>query len=78
VPLPIYPPGGRLLPFEGAGEVQTPVYYEKETLEIGDVIIFRAAKAGEICERFNEIICLADQQIVDRYLTYRGEGKCFL
>ena len=78
VPVPIYPPGGKLLPFEGAGEVQTPVYYEKETLEIGDNIFFRAAKAGEICERFNEIICLANQQVVDRYLTYRGEGKCFL
>jgi D-serine deaminase-like pyridoxal phosphate-dependent protein len=77
-PRPVYPPGGKLLPFEGAGEVQTPVYFEKETLEIGDAIIFRAAKAGEICERFNEIVCLADDQIVDRYHTYRGEGKCFL
>ncbi len=78
VPRPVYPPGGKLLPFEGAGEVQTPVTYKKETLEIGDAIIFRAAKAGEICERFDEIICLADQQVVDRYPTYRGEGKCFL
>lgn len=78
VPMPVYPPGGKLLPFEGAGEVQTPVYYKKETLEIGDVIIFRAAKAGEICERFNEIICFANEQVVDQFLTYRGEGKCFL
>jgi D-serine deaminase-like pyridoxal phosphate-dependent protein len=78
VPQPVYPPGGKLLPFEGAGEVQTPIYYEKETLEIGDAIIFRAAKAGEICERFNEIVCIADGRIVDRYPTYRGEGKCFL
>lgn len=78
VPQPVYPPGGKLLPFEGAGEVQTPVYYEQEALEIGDAIIFRAAKSGEICERFNEIVCLADEQIVARYHTYRGEGKCFL
>ncbi|WP_449619707.1 amino acid deaminase/aldolase [Robertmurraya sp. Marseille-Q9965] len=78
VPQPVYPPGGRLLPFEGAGEVQTPVYYENETLEIGEAIIFRAAKAGEICERFNEIICFSKNQVVNRYRTYRGEGKCFL
>ncbi len=78
VPQPVYPPGGKLLSFEGAGEVQTPVYYERETLEIGDPIIFRAAKAGEICERFDEILCVDQQQVVDRYLTYRGEGKCFL
>lgn len=78
VPQPVGPPGGKLLPFEGAGEVQTPVYYKNATLEIGDAIMFRAAKAGEICERFHEIICFEDQHVVDRYLTYRGEGKCFL
>jgi len=78
VPQPVYPKGGKLLPFEGAGEVQTPIYFEKEILEIGDAVVFRAAKAGEICERFNEIICVEQGKIVDRYLTYRGEGKCFL
>lgn len=77
-PQPVYPPGGRLLPFEGAGEVQTPVLFEKETLEMGGAIIFRPAKAGEICERFKEIVCVADQQVMDYYLTYRGEGACFL
>lgn len=78
VPKPVYPPGGKLLPFEGAGEVQTPVYFKDEKLEIGDPIVFRAAKAGEICERFNEIICFENQEIVERYPTYRGEGRCFL
>nr|WP_212921812.1 amino acid deaminase/aldolase [Ornithinibacillus bavariensis] len=78
VPKPVYPPGGKLLPFEGAGEVQTPVYFKDEKLEIGDPIVFRAAKAGEICERFNEIICFENQEIVEHYPTYRGEGRCFL
>lgn len=77
-PKPVFPPGGKLLSLEGAGEVQTPVFFEKETLKIGDAIVFRAAKAGEICERFNEIICLSKQEIVDQYQTYRGEGVCFL
>lgn len=66
------------MPLEGAGEVQTPVFFEQDTLEIGDAIIFRAAKAGEICERFNEIICFSNQEIVNHFKTYRGEGVCFL
>ena len=78
VPQPVYPRGGKLLPLEGAGEVQTPVYFEKEILEIGDVIVFRAAKAGEICERFNDIVLIENQKIVDNYKTYRGEGVSFL
>lgn len=78
VPEPVFPAGGKLLDLEGAGEVQTPVHYENETLEIGDAIVFRAAKAGEICERFQEIVCLSDQQVVGRFKTYRGEGVCFI
>ncbi|WP_042350267.1 amino acid deaminase/aldolase [Bacillus massiliigorillae] len=78
VPQPVYPKGGRLLPLEGAGEVQTPVYFDEAQLQIGDPIIFRAAKAGEICERFQEIVCISNGQIIERYETYRGEGGCFL
>lgn len=78
MPKPVYPIGGKLLPLEGAGEVQTPVYFEDSTLQIGDAIVFRAAKAGEICERFKEIICISNQKIVNRFDTYRGEGACFL
>ena len=78
VPQPVFPPGGKLLPFEGVGEVQTPVYFKNQHLEIGDAIIFRAAKAGEICERFNCMYCISRGEVTDQYLTYRGEGKCFL
>lgn len=78
VPKIVYPPHGKLIDLEGAGEVQTPVYYENENLEIGDPIIFRHAKAGEVCERFNDIICLRDTMITKRYKTYRGEGVSFL
>lgn len=78
VPQPVYPKGGKLLSLEGAGEVQTPVYFEQAKLQIGDPVVFRAAKAGEICERFHEIICISNSKIVGRYDTYRGEGVCFL
>lgn len=78
VPRPVNPPNGELLKFEGAGEVQTPVLYKQTELNIGDPIVFRHAKAGEICERFNEIICFRENEIVKRYKTYRGEGVSFL
>jgi D-serine deaminase-like pyridoxal phosphate-dependent protein len=78
LPEPVYPEGGKLLSLEAAGEVQTPVYLENKNLQVGDPIIFRAAKAGEICERFDEIICVSKGKIVDRWKTYRGEGGCFL
>nr|WP_019241575.1 amino acid deaminase/aldolase [Bacillus sp. AP8] len=78
VPQPIYPGGGKLLPLEGAGEVQTPVFYQNHTLKIGDAVVFRAAKSGEICERFNEIVVFSEQTVIDRFKTYRGNGVCFL
>lgn len=78
MPQPIFPVGGKLLPLEGAGEVQTPVYFESEELQIGDAVVFRAAKAGEICERFQEMICISNNEITERFTTYRGDGVCFL
>jgi len=77
-PRPIYPQNGKLLALEGAGEVQTPVYYKNSELQIGDIILFRAAKAGELCERFNNIAVIRNGEIVKKLLTYRGEGVSFL
>ncbi|MBU5266655.1 alanine racemase [Virgibacillus proomii] len=77
LPQPVYPKGSKLIPVEGAGEVQTPVYIRSRHIKIGDIIVFRAAKAGEICERFTEIVCVSNGKIVDYYPTYRGEGECF-
>lgn len=78
VPRPVYPPDGELTSLEGAGEVQTPVLFKHAQLNIGDPIIFRHAKAGEICERFNDMIVFRGNEIVARYKTYRGEGGAFL
>lgn len=77
-PVPFSPPGFTLIPLEGAGEVQTPVrYHGPETLHWGDPLLFRHAKAGELCERFNELLLIRGQDIVERIPTYRGEGQCF-
>ncbi len=78
-PAPWLPEGARLDDHEGAGEVQTPVHYRgPENLQIGDPVIFRHGKAGELCERFNSLLLVKQGKIMDEVNTYRGEGKCFL
>lgn len=62
--------------FEAAGEVQTPVKTEQEK-EIGDAIVFRHAKAGELMERFNQIYFIEDGELTTSAKTYRGFGECY-
>ena len=78
VPRPYWPRGLKLLGAEGAGEVQTPLRGRAATsLRLGDRVWFRHAKAGEFCERFNELHLISNATIVDTVPTYRGEGKNF-
>jgi D-serine deaminase-like pyridoxal phosphate-dependent protein len=78
LPQPWWPAGCSLLDNEGAGEVQTPVKVpDGEHLRVGDPIIFRHAKAGELCERFDTLLLIERGHIVDRVKTYRGDGQCF-
>jgi D-serine deaminase-like pyridoxal phosphate-dependent protein len=77
-PIPWLPSGLSLLSTEMAGEVQTPVRVPRGVhLDHGDPILFRHAKAGEICERFNEALLVQNGTIVERVPTYRGLGACF-
>src|SRR4051794_6768905 len=69
--------GLRLDRQEGAGEVQTPIH-GAAGLRIGDRVWMRHAKAGELCERFNELVLVRGAEIVDTVPTYRGEGEAFL
>jgi D-serine deaminase-like pyridoxal phosphate-dependent protein len=78
LPLPWLPAGSRLFDNEGAGEVQTPVRLPPGlAMDIGDPFLFRHAKAGELCERFNELLLIENGRIVDRVPTYRGDGQCY-
>ncbi|HXH19924.1 MAG TPA: amino acid deaminase/aldolase [Chitinophagales bacterium] len=78
-PKPYLPEGFKLIPNEGAGEVQTPISYQgAEKLHPGDPVFFRHAKAGELCERFNSLLMVSRGKVTDEALTYRGEGKSFL
>jgi D-serine deaminase-like pyridoxal phosphate-dependent protein len=79
LPLPWLPGGLRLIPTEGAGEVQTPLVGPAAAgLRIGDRVWFRHAKAGELCEHVNELHLVDGAEIVDAVPTYRGEGRLFL
>ena len=56
LPVPYLPEGLRYDPQEGPGEVQTPLLGPAaDELLIGDKVWFRHAKAGELCERFDEL-----------------------
>jgi D-serine deaminase-like pyridoxal phosphate-dependent protein len=75
----VLPAGLRLDRQEGAGEVQTPLLGEAAgALRVGDRVWFRHAKAGELCERFNEVHLVSGAEVVAVAPTYRGEGMAFL
>jgi len=89
-PVVHYPSGLSILADEGFGEVQTPMAINKPaTIAIGDYVWCRHAKAGELCEHFNELVCYrqaakaleADdtsaKKEFDTMMTYRGAGQCF-
>ncbi len=78
IPQPYLPDTAALNPNEMAGEVQTPIHYKGTELAIGKPVFMRHSKAGELCERFEQLILLRKQGIEGKVLTYRGEGQCFL
>ena len=80
LPWPVMPRGMAYIGLEGAGEVQTPLKLPAGSppLEIGDPVFFQHAKAGELCERFNQLLLVKDGKIGDKVDTYRGDGHAFL
>ena len=78
LPKPAWPEGLSLLGAEGAGEVQTPVKGPAaRDLRLGDRVLLRHAKAGELCERFDTVTIVAADGSVQTVPTYRGERKNF-
>ncbi|MFI1195784.1 amino acid deaminase/aldolase [Micromonospora sp. NPDC020750] len=79
LPAPWLPTGLKLLGAEGAGEVQTPLAGRAaDDLRLGDLVWFRHAKAGELCEHVNELHLVEGDRVVGSVPTYRGEGHAFL
>ena len=78
LPTPVWPTGLDLLGTEGAGEVQTPVTGRNARhLSVGDRVLLRYAKAGEMCERFDIVALVREDGTVEQLPTYRGERKAF-
>ncbi|OAH11936.1 amino acid deaminase/aldolase [Streptomyces jeddahensis] len=79
LPVPYLPEGLRYDPQEGPGEVQTPLLgAPADDLLIGDKVWFRHAKAGELCERFDELHLVQEETVTATVPTYRGEGRTYL
>ena len=74
----VAPTGLAPLSAEGFGEVQTPLAHTS-TLGLGDPIVCRHAKAGELFERFNDVhlVDVARASHLGTVPTYRGAGKAF-
>lgn len=77
LPVPHLPKNIKLENNEGVGEVQTPFQYKGKDLSIGSPVFFRHCKAGEICERFNELQLIRGGSLIESVKTYRGYGQCF-
>lgn len=78
LPTVYLPEGLQFLQNEGPGEVQTPLKATGLIPKIGDTVYFRHSKAGELCERFRELVVCRDDKLEEKFRTYRGEGECFL
>ena len=73
-PVVHWPSGVTPTGMEGWGEVQTPLKDPKGRLSVGDVVLCRHAKAGELMERVSEVVLVEAGEIVERVPTYRGLG----
>jgi D-serine deaminase-like pyridoxal phosphate-dependent protein len=78
-PKVVWPEDLRMLPREGAGEVQTPLQGDAaRRLRIGDRVWLRHTKAGEISEHLDAFALVQDGAVVGELPTYRGEGRAWL
>lgn len=76
-PVVLFPDGAQLTAQEGVGEVQTPVLFNSR-MKMGDPVILRHSKAGELFEHFNEALLIQNGKVVGEAKTNRGLGYAFL
>jgi D-serine deaminase-like pyridoxal phosphate-dependent protein len=78
LPVVDHPQGLVPLSLEGWGEVQTPFRWKGEGAApaLGQIVLGRHAKAGELAERFATYHLVRGDTIVASEPTYRGMGAC--
>ena len=75
VPVPVLPVGLKYSAAEGAGEVQTPLHGRAvKNVNVGDLVWFRHAKAGEMTENVDSLLAVRHDGTVEEWSTYRGKG----
>ncbi|MCQ9333253.1 alanine racemase [Corynebacterium phoceense] len=75
VPVPVLPVGLKYSATEGAGEVQTPLHgCAVKNVNVGDLVWFRHAKAGEMTENVDSLLAVRHDGTVEEWSTYRGKG----
>jgi hypothetical protein len=58
--------------------VQTPLRVGRDAqVAIGDAVLLRHAKGGELAERFTDYVLMQGGRASGRAETYRGRGWCF-
>ena len=79
-PVAVAPRGLEPTSTEGWGEVQTPFKVTEPDMKpmIGDPVVCRPAKSGELMERHNEVLLVRGDRVEARVPTYRGVGGAFL
>ncbi|MEZ4241615.1 MAG: hypothetical protein R3F59_36800 [Myxococcota bacterium] len=79
LPIVALPAGLSPAPLEGFGEVQTPLRWAGpgEPPGLGDPVLCRHAKAGELAERFATFVLVRGGRVEATEPTYRGLGACF-
>lgn len=78
LPIVHLPEGLTPIDLEGWGEVQTPFRAKRPAPALGEPVICRHAKGGELFERFATVLLIRDGRVAAREPTYRGEGQTFL
>ena len=78
-PKVLWPTGLEPVALEGFGEVQTPfrVTPGAPAPQLGDPVVCRPAKAGELAERFGSYLLVRGDRVVEQVPTARGMGVGF-
>ena len=76
-PRPLLGAGGDDDEETGAGQRDEGLAARGVALDLGAPVFFRHAKAGELMERFSEVLLVSGDRVVERAPTYRGAGQCY-